>query len=194
MLGFHLSGIVKIFFCRKCRSRGRAYYVTKFSGKKRRKVLKMDTFHYIPVEDTLKMLLQVPDILKEIENFHGSRDTILQDMCDGTVFCSHPQFGTDKQTIQVIAYFDEIELCNPLGSSAKKHKLGCIFFTIGNIRQQFRSWLKCIFVVSVARIPVIRKHGMNAFLQPFVDSHWVVSRNLCLLLVESVGHAWQQLP
>lgn len=87
---------------------GRACYATKFSGSKRRKVLKTDMFHYIPVEDTLKKLLQVPDILKEIENFHGSKDKILRDMCDGSVFHSHPHFSTDKQTIQVIAYFDEV--------------------------------------------------------------------------------------
>lgn len=139
---------------------GLAYYTTKFSGSKRRKALKTDTFQYIPIEDTLKKLLQMPDILSEIENFHGPKDKTLRDMCDGSLFHSHPHFSTDKRAIQLIAYFDEVELCNPLGSSTKKHKLGCIFFTIGNIRQQFRSWLKCIFVASVASTPVIRKHGI----------------------------------
>ena len=163
---------------------GCAYYATKFSGNKRRKFLKTDTFHYIPVEDTLRRVLQMPDILKEIKNFHGSNDMVLRDMCDGSVFHSHPQFSSDKQTIQIIAYFDEVELCNPLGSSSKKHKLGCVFFTIGNIRQQFRSWLKCIFVASVARVPVIRKHGMNLFLQPFVDSMEILAKDGLTVTIE----------
>ena len=104
--------------------------------------LNFDNQH-IPIEDTLCKLLQKPDIVNEIENFHGSGDSTLQDMCDGSVFKFHPHFSTDKQTIQVIAYFDEVELCNPLGSNTK---LGCIFFTIGNIRQCFRSRLKCILL------------------------------------------------
>lgn len=74
----------------------------------------------------------MPDILNEIENFHGSKDSTLRDMCDGSVFLSHPDFSTDKKNIQIISYFDEVELCKPLGSNTKKHKLGCIFFTIGN--------------------------------------------------------------
>ena len=67
-----------------------------------------------------------------------------------------------RLAIQIIAYFDEVELCNPLGSNTKihMHKLGCIFFSIGNIHPQFRSILKNIFVVSVAS-----KHGMNCFLR-----------------------------
>lgn len=44
------------------------------------------------------------------------------------VFKTHAIFKTDKHAIQLIAYFDEVELCNPLGSNTKKHKLGCIFF------------------------------------------------------------------
>ncbi|ORU93861.1 MAG: hypothetical protein A6F71_09060 [Cycloclasticus sp. symbiont of Poecilosclerida sp. M] len=154
---------------------GPAHYSTKFSGNKRQKVLTTDTFQYIPIEETLSQLLQMSDIRKEIECFHGSKDNVLRDMCDGSICKSHPQFSTDKNTIQIIGYFDEIELCNPLGSSNKKHKLGCIFFSIGNLRPQFRSWLRCIFVVSMVSAVVIRKHGMNSFLQPFVDSMKMLS-------------------
>ena len=50
------------------------------------------------------------------------------------------------------------------------YSVGCIFFSLGNLRPQFRSRLKCIFVVSMASSIVIRRHGMNAFLQPFIDS------------------------
>ena len=43
-------------------------------------VLTRDTFHYIPIEDTLKKLLQCPDVLYQIENFHGSTDYLLKDV------------------------------------------------------------------------------------------------------------------
>ena len=120
---------------------GPPYYSTKFSGSKRKKTLISDTFQYIPIEDILKKLLQMPDVREEIESSHASNDNILRDMCDGSVFKSHPLFSVDK-SIQIIAYFDEVEICNPLGSNSKKHKLGCIFFSIGNFRPHLRSRLK----------------------------------------------------
>ncbi len=94
----------------------------------------------------------------------------MRDMCDGSIFQLHPCFSSDNKTIQVLAYFDEIELCNPLGSSSKIHKVGCLFFTMSNFRPQFRSQLKNIFLVSVANSTIIRKHGIDFFLTPFVDS------------------------
>ena len=59
---------------------GFAYYTTQFSGSKRKKILKADTFQYVPVEDTLKKLLQLPDVVDEIDNFHGSDSNRLNDM------------------------------------------------------------------------------------------------------------------
>ena len=156
---------------------GSAYHATQFSGSKRKKILKTDTFQYIPIEETLKRVLQMPDIVNEINYFHGSNSDCLMDRCDGSVFRTHPIFSTDKRAIQVIAYVDEIELCNPLGSSTKKHKLACLFFTIGNLRPNFRSRLKCIFVTAVASSIIINKHGMNSFLKPFVESMKTLSKD-----------------
>ena len=156
---------------------GKAHYVTRFSGRKRQKVLKSDFFYYIPVENTLKQLLQQPDILAEIDHFHGSRDGILRDICDGDMFRKHPLFSTDERAIQITAYYDEIELCNPLGSNTKVHKLGCVFFTLGNFHPSYRSWLKSIFLIAVASAPTIKLHGIDEFLQPFVDDIKRLSSN-----------------
>ncbi len=40
-------------------------------------------------------------------------------MCDGSVFKNYFIFKMDKTALQIIAYFDKIELCNPLGSNVK---------------------------------------------------------------------------
>ena len=44
--------------------------------------------------------------------------------------------------MQIIACFDELEICNPLGSRVKRHKLGVVFYTLGNIHPKYRSMLK----------------------------------------------------
>ena len=55
---------------------------------------------------------------------HQRSDGLLADYCDGSVYKSHPLFSRNKQGLQIIAYYDDVEVCNPLGSKAKKHKLG----------------------------------------------------------------------
>lgn len=66
-------------------------------------------------------------IFLKIENPHTRDDGLLSDFCDGDVFRAHPLFSRDPHALQLILYFDEFEVCNPLGSRANKHKIGiCI--------------------------------------------------------------------
>lgn len=61
---------------------------------------------------------------------HSHRQTsnnILNDYCDGKCFREHPLFSADPVALQLMLYYDELELCNPLGSRRKKHKIGVLF-------------------------------------------------------------------
>ena len=78
-------------------------------------------------------------------------------------------FSTDPFALQIIGYYDELEVVNPIGSYVKKHKLGCMFFFLGNVRPQFRSTFKAIHLVAVAKYNDIVKHGIDTFLAPFVE-------------------------
>lgn len=49
---------------------------------------------------------------------------VLSDFCDGSHFRCHSMFGIDSRALQFFFYYDDIEMCNPLGSHTKKHKLG----------------------------------------------------------------------
>lgn len=55
---------------------------------------------------------------------HSRTDDILEDICDGKRFKEHPLYSNDKTALQIMLYFDELEVCNPIGSNRKKHKLG----------------------------------------------------------------------
>ena len=147
---------------------GELYYVDRFSGRKRQKVITSDTFYHIPLLETLKNLLTHSEVYTELKRPRQSTDLIV-DFCDGSVYQQHPLFSSDPHALQIVGYFDELEICNPLGSYVSTHKLGCLFFTLGNIRPQFRSTLRAIFLVSVGRHSDIIKYGLDAFLTPFVE-------------------------
>ena len=128
------------------------YYVSRFSGNKRRKVSVSDKFYYVPLLQTLRSLLQLDDFQSEVLNPHCNTNAdMLSDFCDGSLFQTHPLFSIHACGLQVIAYYDELEIVNPIGSYVCKHKLGCLFFFLANVRPQFRSTHKAIHLLAVAR-------------------------------------------
>jgi len=48
----------------------------------------------------------------------------MSDYCDGEGFMTHPLFLVYDDALQIFLYFNELEVCNPLGSKVKIHKLG----------------------------------------------------------------------
>ena len=55
---------------------------------------------------------------------HQRRDKLIGDFCDSVSYSEHPLFSRDHQALQIMLYYDDLEICNPLGSKAKIHKLG----------------------------------------------------------------------
>jgi len=148
---------------------GDTYYSLRFSGNKRSFVEQRDSFQYISLFKTLERLLKDSSVLEFIDNPHKRIDDKLEDFCDGELVCNHPLFSNDPLALQIIAYYDELELCNPLGTHTKKQKLGIILFTLGNIPPKFRSTLRNINLVACAVQPVIQKHGIDAIVEPFIQ-------------------------
>ena len=48
----------------------------------------------------------------------------MKDFRDGSFHREHPVFSSHPQALQVIIYYDDIEVANPLGAKAGNHKLG----------------------------------------------------------------------
>ena len=54
---------------------------------------------------------------------------LLGDYCDGSNFQKHPLYSSEKNALQILLYYDEVEICNPLGTKVKQHKLGKYILT-----------------------------------------------------------------
>ena len=55
---------------------------------------------------------------------------LLGDFCDGSLFKAHNLYSIDPCGLQIQLYYDEAEICNPIGSHRGVHKLGkCIITT-----------------------------------------------------------------
>ena len=47
--------------------------------------------------------------------------------------------------------------------------LGVVYYTLGNINPKYRSQLDAIQLLAIATSPVIKKYGIGAVLEPFLD-------------------------
>ena len=60
----------------------------------------------------------------QVLNLHKLEDERIGDYCDGQQFKEHALFMEDPCALQIRIYYDDVEICNALGSKTKKHKLG----------------------------------------------------------------------
>ena len=132
-----------------------------FVGNKHQKTLKTDKFYYVSLLSTLKKLMELEDYQDEVLNPHTNSNKYHHDFCDGSFFKAHPLFSCDPHALQIVGYYDDVEIVNPLGSYVKKHKLGCLIFYIGNVRPQFRSTLKSIQLLAVGLTKDIQHYGIK---------------------------------
>ena len=57
---------------------------------------------------------------------HDRHDDYIADFCDARLFKKHDYFQSHFNSLQLVAYFDEVEVCNPLAGHAGIHKLGLL--------------------------------------------------------------------
>ena len=121
---------------------------------------------------------------------HQSADGVLRDICDGEFFSQHPVFSQHNDALQIILYYDNIDMANLLGSRAGNHKLGmttltqqsmyehvgCFYFTLGNICPMHRSTLLSIFVLAIAKSSLLREYTADAILERFVEESNMLSQ------------------
>lgn len=73
------------------------------------------------------------------------------------------------KALQIIGYYDELEVCNALGSNYKQYKLGLVLFTLGNLHPMFRSTYRSIFLSTIVKYKLVETHSLNEILKPFVS-------------------------
>ena len=91
----------------------------------------------------------------------GTGETVYVDITCGSVVRSHPELGDEARRkcalsggdntirLKLILYYDEVEICNPLGYAAGKHKLGLFYFALVDLPPNLRMALHNIQLATV---------------------------------------------
>lgn len=109
--------------------------------------------YYVPFLDSLRSLLRLPQIADEILYRTRIDDGFIRDLSDASC-CSEHEIFSDMQSLRIISYSDEFVVTNPLRSTGKIHKLTGFYYTLANIRPQYRSALNVIQLIASLALPI----------------------------------------
>ena len=112
-------------------------------GRKRKYQEIDESMMYIPLQPTLLSMLEDNTMLKEVcmhvhtlthklmmcvqvMNPHTNSTGTIATFRDGRMLARNELFASCPKALQINLYYDDVEVCNPLGSKRKIHKLGKI--------------------------------------------------------------------
>lgn len=126
------------------------------------------SFMYVPVLDTLKSVITDDFIQYYDRNLPKNSDRV-EDIYDGSIIKDNMLLSSKGNILQIQLFFDEFEVCNPLGSKAGVHKLGAIYFVLRNIPPFFNSFLNHIHLVALFYSLDLKCISFNKILCPIVN-------------------------
>jgi hypothetical protein len=142
-------------------------------SKERHQVQVEDKFYYIPIENTLKLVLQHPESQKLIRVQEKADTETLEDWLDGENGQQLQQYCKEKfpasLPIFIQVYFDEVETTNPLGSKTGLHKLGAFYFVIKNFPPVINSALHNIHLLALANADDLKRHSVDPVMKVIID-------------------------
>ena len=122
---------------------------------------KPETVQYVPIIDTLAMLLKHEDVLGKVLNGPKTNTNLYNCYSDGKIFKENDFWSTSEgiKKLEIILYHDDFNVVNPLGNKTSKYKVSAFYFVLGNLPAKYKSCLTDIHPVGLAQAKVITKYG-----------------------------------
>ena len=133
------------------------------------------SFQYISILKSLQHILDCQTILDQAVNLNNV-DNQPQRTCahlyktifDGAFFFENGLLSK-QESISLILYIDEFEICNPLGTSRKKHKICGLYWILGNLPPGCNSALSFIYLAALIKSNDLKCYGYEKVLKPVIN-------------------------
>ena len=136
---------------------------------------KKRTCQYIPLLQSLQQLLSHKGVLDHLETPRVQSQLLssLQEyrtIRDGQYFKQNPFLSEGEGfRIALHLYVDDFEICNPLGTSRKKHKLCGVYWVLGNLPPGSHSKLTSIYLAVLCKSDDVKSYGFKKVLEPLLQ-------------------------
>lgn len=129
------------------------------------------SFQYVPILKSLHEILkkkEIQDLLTHSCEADSSSETQYKSFHDGTNFKNNKLLSENIPAISLILYVDDFEVCNPLGTSRKKHKITAVYWVLANVPPLLRSSLISIYLAILCKADHIKQFGYSVVLEPLL--------------------------
>lgn len=132
------------------------------------------SFQYVPLLKSLQQLLNCDTILNEAINLKEkyqpglSEKQVYRSFWDGQ-HCKRNVILSDDCSVSLILYVDDFEICNPLGTSRKKHKICALYWILGNLPPACHSSLSSINLAALINSNDVKVYGYDTVLEPLIN-------------------------
>ncbi|KAK3911240.1 Zinc finger protein 605 [Frankliniella fusca] len=129
------------------------------------------SFEYIPVIESLTLAMRNARVRTLIETEQlESPDGVLRSYLDGRRCKDNPLISRHPRIIRLQLYWDDVEVCNPLGSKTSIHKIAAFYFSIQNLPAVESSQLSSIYLLALAYSEDLKGPGrFEKILAPFLS-------------------------
>lgn len=124
-------------------------------------------FIYVPILRILTELLNRDEVLDKVlqEPANSSSQTgQYRSFYDSLYYKENHLFAGEEFHISLGLYVDDFEICNPLGTSKKKHKVCGIYWVIANLPIKYRSSLSSIYLATLCYSSDVKLFGYESLL------------------------------
>ena len=149
---------------------------------------KNDTIQYVPILESLDVILKHEDVLEAVVTHKPSSDGRLRSFSDGSLCKTNPLFSSREVALQILLYHDDFNVVNPLGNKVTKSKVSAFYFVIGNLPSKFKCRLKDIHLVLLSPAEFVKKYGYSSILEPLLDDLKNLERNGFKVVLDNISH------
>ncbi|XP_028332484.1 uncharacterized protein LOC114481687 [Gouania willdenowi] len=147
------------------------------------------TLQYVPLLKFLQELFTTGQILNRALDSHLVSEVNVNEgkyksFRDGLFFKNNLFLSGGELRVLLNLYIDDFEICNPLGTSRKKHKICSIYWNFSNLPPGCHSSLSSIYLALLCRSDDVKKYGYEKVLEPLLRD---------LVILENQGIFIEQL-
>lgn len=135
-----------------------------------------NTFVYVSVVSVLENLLKEECFFEKLVFDKVNKEGQYSSFRDGQYFKNNQLLGLQDKIILAL-YIDDFEICNPLGTSRKIHKITAVYWVVLNLPPKFRSSLPLIQLALLGKSLDVKKFGYEAFLYPLIKDLKLLESN-----------------
>ena len=127
-------------------------------------------FIYISIIESLQQFLTNDKIAKmvfRVKKEHN--EDVFYDIYDGMLYNSDGYFPGQDHTLELIIYYDDLEVWIPIGSKGGKHKIDIFYYNLGNIDPKFPSKHCAIRLLAICNTKYVKKSGIDNVLTQIAE-------------------------